>query len=395
MRSKYYDIHEKAAKQRSITPETYKGDKTKFIKSKVQSQDKNSIIEDELFYVDQYQYKDSQKSDVLHFGLNTYLDALQGEINIYNKSKKDKFELKSLSKGSEDKRIDAMLDFKNKASNVLTEYEKIIVNEAVGYLYGSKQKTVLLDFFVRDADNSIQVNKSGIPEVHTVVLYNQANKLLLIDPSNTTFSYILAGAHPDIILCINEQMQIYKPLASDKTGSLPDQWRDCVDIAVKLAFALNSNKDLIKINNIQYQGKSVEIIDFESLKDCHFLKDITNQKSLYTALPSDTKEYPLRAKQSSDIKESATTTFLLKSISSTILQTEEKLGSIDPYRLLDKYQKVREQNFSDITKTTHKEFITQLFECNNYFQFEYKNILENPNYAQEQELKLIGLIDNY
>ena len=394
MRSKYYDIHEKAVKQRSITPETYRGDRTKFIKAKVQSQDKSSIIEDELFYVDQYQYKDSQKSDVLHFGLNTYLDELKQEINIYNKSKKEKFELKSLSKGSEDTRINAMLDFKNKASNVLTEYEKIVVDEAVDYLYGSKQKTVLLDFFVRDADNSIQINKGGMPEVHTVVLYNQANKLLLIDPSNTTFSYILAGAHPAIVLCINEQMQIYKPLASDKTGSLPDQWRDCIDIAVKLAFALNSNKDLIKINNIQYKGKNVEIIDFESLKDCHSLKDITNQKSLYTTLPSDTKEYPLRAKQSSDIKESAITTFFLKSISSTILQIEEKLNNINPYRLLDTYNKKREESFSDINKPIHKEFIDQLFVCDEYLKSEYSKILEYPNYVQEQELELIGHIDN-
>lgn len=63
MRIKYYDIHEKAVKQRSITPENYWWDRSKFIKAKVKSQDKSSIIEDEFFYVDQYQYKDSQKID--------------------------------------------------------------------------------------------------------------------------------------------------------------------------------------------------------------------------------------------------------------------------------------------------------------------------------------------
>ena len=58
----------------------------------------------------------------MHFGLYTHLDELKQEINTYNKSKKEKFEFKSLSKGSEDTRINAMLDFKNKASKILTEY---------------------------------------------------------------------------------------------------------------------------------------------------------------------------------------------------------------------------------------------------------------------------------
>jgi hypothetical protein len=232
-----------------------------------------------------------------------------------------------------------------------------------------------------------------MPEVHTVVLYNQNNKFLLIDPSNTTFSYILAGAHPDILLCINEQMQIYKPISSDKIGFNPDNWRDCIDIAVKLSFALNSNKDIIKINTIKHQLQTVEVIDFESLANCSSIKDITNQKSLYTALPSDTKEYPLRAKQSSDIKESAITTFFLKSISNTMLKIEEKLENINPYRLLNVYNKMKEQSFSE-SKMEHKEFIGQLFSCDKYLSSEYSNIIQNIEYIKEQELKLIGEIDN-
>ena len=216
----------------------------------------------------------------------------------------------------------------------------------------------------------------------------------MIDPSNTTFSYILAGAHPDILLCINEQMQIYKPISSDKIGPNPDNWRDCIDIAVKLSFALNSNKDIIKINTIKHLLQTVEVIDFESLANSSSIKDLTNQKSLYTALPSDAKEYPLRAKQSSDIKESAITTFFLKSISNTMLQIEEKLSNINPYRLLDVYSKKREESFSHINKPIHKEFIEQLFVCDKYLKSEYGKILGDPNYVQEQELELIGHIDN-
>ena len=392
MKSNYYSIHEKAVRQRSITPETYRGDKVKFVKSKINSLVSKGDVEDEFFYVDHYQYKGSTKSQVFHFGINTYLDGIIQEVVEYNQLKKDKFELKSLSKGSEDKRLSAMLDFKNKAQNTLTENEKLVVNEAINHLKNSK--TVLLDFFVRDADNIIQIDKQGIPEVHTVVLYNQNNKFLLIDPSNTTFSYILAGAHPDILLCINEQMQIYKPVSNDKIGPNPNDWRDCVDIAVKLSFALNSNKDIIKINTIRHQLQTVEVIDFESLANCSSIKDITNQKSLYSSLPSETKEHPIRAKQSSDIKESAVTTLLLKSISNRMLQIEEKLENINPYRLLNVYNKMKAQSFSDSSKMGHKEFIDQLFSCDKYLSSEYSKIIQDVEYVKEQELKLIGEIDN-
>lgn len=405
--------HSTDISKRSITPDTHKSrilvkdekDLKIFskIKQKVIEKQEFFIKQEEImldkfdhqFYVDEYQYKGSKTSHVLHFGINTYRDELEEELVEYNNKQKEKFELKSLSKGSEDKRIEAIKSFQLKAEKVLTEYEKYVVQKAVEHLSTNQmQKTVLIDFFVRDVDNKIQFTDKGIAITHTVVLYSQLDKYLLIDPSNTTFSYILAGAHPSIVLCINEQMQIYKPLSSDKTGAHPYQWRDCVDIAVKLAFSLNSNNDTIEINSIKHQQNSVEVIDFASLQNTHSIKDITNQKSLYASLPSDTKEYPIRSKQSSDIKESATTTLLLKSISNKFLQIEEKLTNIDPHRLIAKYTELREKTFADNSKETHKEFIKQLYECNDYFKCELTNILSNQDYAESKELALIGSIDN-
>ena len=256
---------------------------------------------------------------------------------------------------------------------------------------------MLIDFFVRDADNKVQFNdtdeiETPTPKTHTAVLYNQNGKYLLIDPSNATFSYLLAGANKDLILCINEKMQIYKPLASDKTGYDPHKWRDCIDIAVKLAFSLNHNNNEIKVTNIKHQQNSVEVIDFTSLQEHPAVKDITNQNSLYKVLPSDVKDYPIRSKQSSDIKESAKTTWWLKALSSNFIKVEEKLQDIDPYRLIAKYDQKREKALSNPSEK-HIEFIQQLGESADYFKNELTLITHNQDYVQNEELRLIGELE--
>ena len=67
--SKYDEIHSKTIKDRSITPDTYRGGEFNITKINISE---SEVLEQELFYVDQYQYKDSQKSHVSHFGINIY-----------------------------------------------------------------------------------------------------------------------------------------------------------------------------------------------------------------------------------------------------------------------------------------------------------------------------------
>ena len=351
-----------------------------------------------FYYLDEYQYKDSNKSHVLHFGINTYRDKLIKEILDINQEQKVKFDLSSLSKGTEDKKFAAITKFQEQAEKTLTDYEKSIVQNAVDYLLASStQKTVLIDFFVRDADNKVQFNDTdekdmATPKTHTVVLYSQKGKFLLVDPSDATHSYLLTGANKDIIICINEKMLIYKPLASDQTGYDSYKWRDCTDIAVKLAFGLNNNNNEIKITNIKHKQNSVEVIDFTSLKNNPIIKDITNQNSLYALLPSEVKDYPIRSKQSSDIKESAKTTWGLKSLSSTFIKIEEKLQDINPYRLIAKYDQKREKALSNPSEK-HAEFIQQLGESADYFKNELTLITHNQDYVQNEELRLIGELE--
>ena len=82
--SKYDSVHEKATKQRSITPDTYKESEfqdTTLIKVPVKG---TSVTVEDFFYIDNYQHKDSKTSNVSHFGINTYNDELIKVLEEYN-----------------------------------------------------------------------------------------------------------------------------------------------------------------------------------------------------------------------------------------------------------------------------------------------------------------------
>ena len=328
--SKYDDIHKEAIKKRSITPDTYKG---------------VEFSEDAIFYIDEYQYKGSVTSYVMHFGINTYRDILIEELEKYNTVKKDKLlELKSISGvlSQKDKAIENITALDKTAKNLLTEFEKVCVNNAILHLKNTQAKTVLVDVFARDADNNIIIQKSE-PETHTVVLFQQNNKFLVIDPSNASFSRILVGVNEDIIICPTDKLQIYKPFG--KTGPNPDNWRDCIDVAVKIAFNLNTNfklgLDNIKINQLTSQNGLVkyDIIDYASLKDSPSIKEVTNQKVIYSKLPKLIEEFPMRVKQSSEVRQEKKVTTLLKYADNAFSKLAQKVSELDLYHYNDDTQK--------------------------------------------------------
>ena len=282
--SKYEVMHEKAAKQRSITPETYRGDRVKFVKSTIKSLVQKDSIEDEFFYVDQYQYKDNKTSSVLHFGINTYIEGLQKELDEHNKLQKDISESKLTSNTNNHKAVSQ--------NTSLTQYESILLEEALKYLTTSA-KTVLVDVFERD--------KAGVIsslETHTAVLYNntKTGKVFVIDPSNPQFSSHIANFDPCIEVEYSDRIKIYQPPAnaSEKglVGPEINQWRDCVDIAVKIAFGLS------------------DTLGFNSLKETLYsdsLLSISNSYKINDSIPDQIQEkgfvkIPLRIQQKSNLK---------------------------------------------------------------------------------------------
>lgn len=321
-------------KQRSITPDTHKVryindnemSNLDFLNALLENSENegwlNSLSipqeENNSFYVDSYTHPSLETSRVLHFGINTYREGLREELEEHNsriagnKTLQEGSVISELNKSTKSdkeqiaKKEKMLLQYKMESSQILTKIEKAVTNTAIQFMQEIQQKTVLVDVFERDADGTI---KSSLT-THTIVLYKQGNNYLVIDPSNAEFSTILIGASDDIRVCFNKKFQIYKPDGS--TGSDLHQWRDCIDIAVKLAFNLNANSRLgleenIKINELE----GVSYIDYESLKNNLSIKEITNQKALNKNLHDIIMDRSIRIKQSSDVSENKKATAIL------------------------------------------------------------------------------------
>ena len=302
--SKYDDIHKEAVKHRSITPESYRGGEFKITEVDTSESEKS---EQELFYIDEYKYKDSVTSHVMHFGINTYIEGLAEEISKHNKAQKEISESKFTSNTNNHKAISQ--------NTSLTKHEKLIVEKALNYLKENNLKTVLVDVFERD--------KSGIVsslETHTAVLYNNGtnDKMFVIDPSNPQFSSHIANFHPSIQVDYSDKMKIYQPpeKANEKglIGSKRDQWRDCVDIAVKIAFGLN---------------KSPVLNDFKAIISSEAVQTISNSYKINDSIPDEIQDksfikIPFRIQQKSNLKITEDLYKFSKTVKQNLIEIVEK-----------------------------------------------------------------------
>lgn len=199
-------------------------------------------------FVKKYSY-DGDKTDnsqVLRFGINTSQKGLIEELNKYNKLFRE-----SLSGNLEKmSNISGESNYGKFVSTITpTDVETNIVKTAIHYLMNTDSKTVLVDVFPRILDSKAEgipvgtIKLSGNIETHTALLYNTGEKILVIDPNNPQFSAFLENVNP------THMQSSYR--ANDKIytragESGPESWRDCIDIAVKLAFVLNASENNYK-----------------------------------------------------------------------------------------------------------------------------------------------------
>jgi len=217
------------------------------------------------------------------------------------------------------------------------------IKKAIAVLkFGSNGSAVLVDILVRDSkDYKIKCdfgrtdptsNKSLLDEitaanvqsitaaqlsslVHTVVLYKQNNEYLVIDPSNSSFSKFLIAVDPDIraVYVPQEASKIYQkgPFSppNQSTAIIPStgpeqyQWRDCIDLAVKLAFGFNFDGGKIDIKALQVNGNNhVDYIEQTTMETAFIVKSLSNQSQI-SGVSKLLQDNPLRVKQSSDLKE--------------------------------------------------------------------------------------------
>lgn len=204
----------------------------------------NSIIYKEL-------YSNNEGNSVLKHGIE--LSSVKKLVTIYN----GQYNKLSLIK-TQDSQIGSKKSNKSNKEDqpdiLLHPLEVKLIQDAIMSLKLGEQKTTLIDIFARTDKEDINIDsKTGIPETHTIVLYkNSENEYVIIDPSNSTFSrHIALRSNNELIdgtvriIAPEKEIKIYAPVNKDKIGPNPDQYRDCIDIAVKLAFGLNKYTDNI------------------------------------------------------------------------------------------------------------------------------------------------------
>ncbi|MES2215466.1 MAG: hypothetical protein V4485_05600 [Pseudomonadota bacterium] len=306
------------------------------------------------------------RTTVVRFGIDPHSPDVQAEITSCNARAQKPSDVKSVA-STKIPRDTEIQTYRDEAKKQLTQVEKTNVAEAIAHLNKGPGKTALVDVFVRDDAGKIDPTN---PEIHTVLLFAQADvttgqsKYLVIDPSNSCFSHILAGGNDDIRVCFNKKFQIYKPFGA--AGPNPDQWRDCIDIAVKLAFSIEVNAKLFPTMRIDVQELASNIgeIDPTSLSASFAVREITNSKAMNDKLPKLVESYPVRVKQSSNVAEEKQTTSVLASMRHAVEELKSMIQSMGLSHVQLRYHEDMEQLLA--RNPDQSEYGAFIGECRSY-----------------------------
>jgi len=229
----------------------------------------------------------NESSEVTRFGISTAtMEPLQSQslAEIYTPIEKKGGSVKSGgSKGIKDDQVPLKM---------LHPLEVFLIRDAIDYFKSSGSKSVLVDIFARDDNGSIRI-KDDKPETHTIVLYRNIEQIIVIDPSNPDFSkhipmnsIRLFRSDENLVEIIAPLKQkIYAPFDSENVGPRSDQYRDCIDLSVKIAFGLNRLQENIDISDIMSLG---------------VIREITNQKKCNEELFFTDQQAIARIRQASD-----------------------------------------------------------------------------------------------
>ena len=310
--------------------------------------------------VKKYQYKTSDTSKVLRFGINIQHKELLEELNIYNNqltAKVNNALQSKLEKQSDISNISGATKyapFREKYIS-LTSTEELVVKNAVKYLDSSSNKIALVDIFPREFNNKNTgvgtINIKNL-DTHTALLYKTSgNKILVIDPNNPMFSSHLSKYQDDYYtlqtLCTTDpSSKIYSRPEGTNTGYNKEKYRDCIDIAVKIAFVLNNS------------GNSYE--NFDEIMNSQVIKLITNNSNIDGLI--FTNHDLIRQKQSSSFEK--------------IIDCNQKMKVSSAIEGLK-----REKAFEDFTTKT------------NEIKTNYDNIINTID--EEHKMSVMGMIDEY
>ena len=157
---------------------------------------------------------------------------------------------------------------------------------------------MLVDIFVRDSSGIIGKIKDSTHTIdtHTIVLFkNPDGKLIVIDPSNSSLSSHIADLY-NVDIFADTDFYVPKREIRIYEGDKEAGYRDCVDIAVKIASGLQQHEGGIKWKKMIVGDKIEEVIDFGSIP---VMQEVTNNSKLNPGFPDDIGVVKIR--QASDI----------------------------------------------------------------------------------------------
>ncbi len=242
---------------------------------------------------------------------------------------------------------------KSKSEKLLTEIEFENTKKALSHLKQEGVRTVVVDILERDSAEALTGG------THAVVLYKNpkinaevSDEFLAIDPNNSSFSHVLITADPHLKVCLKE-LQIYK--VPPDSSAAPCGWRDCIDVAIKLAFHLNVKGGIVNLKNLSQAqtadaaaSSCEECIEWESLKAHKAVQAVTNQQGTLKVLPKLVESNSVREKQSSDYKSSDSITVRLVALENSYRVV---LGRLDKLKIFGKL----EERFEDLMKEVFVE----------------------------------------
>jgi hypothetical protein len=252
-----------------------------------------------LFFIDEYVSSDD-KVAINRFGFN-FANILPDRLSFLSKETQGaSFAVKSTGGAKGAEKTGSVKSAIDEVMKLQSPIELVLLKEAVEHLKKKTDSiTVLVDILRRDAEGKIVLEEGGKPSTHTIVLSktNINGKFVMIDPNDSNHSkhlvlnseILLEGF--SILLPVGEgnkelTLKIYTG-KQEKTGPENDQFRDCIDIAVKLALGF------------QKQGVP---LDHTKLTDNEVVMYVSNNSKIDKFAPTFIGEEPIRIKQRSDFE---------------------------------------------------------------------------------------------
>jgi hypothetical protein len=264
-------LHAEGMSKRSITPTTHKQrdvfkDTADMQVAASTGSPAPSDMQDGMFYQDTYSHPTWQ-APVLHFGINGHYAPMYPVLAQHNAMQQQKMTAGGTSVITNASNATEYPKFVQRVT--LTQYEQDLMHHAMHYLAASSvsaasatgmKKVVLVDTFPRtlkaNPTKALNVGDIEIPSgteplpTHAVVLYcNTKGQILVIDPNSPQFSGHLQHIQPlsstTQVLVSSNPSELHKPYSPKATSTPPNtgpdkaKYRDCVDIAVKLAALLD------------------------------------------------------------------------------------------------------------------------------------------------------------